>query len=757
MPKPWFGCGVPLLQRHWSLRWGECAHCGEVGFCPSYDATKLVVVFGIPVFPLGAVHVHEDCVQCQEGCGHDLESWESRREEVLVPALQAYATAPEDPARATAALQEVVALGEAEEFEALASQLEAQFDQVPEILNQLAWCHGHFANFDEAARVYERAGSLDMAKTYGALPEGPPPTPPSAFLQGLRVLIGPLLLIVGVTAYMATVHKPKIDTVYFVNGLPEPYSFLVDGDEVSLPALGRTSWTLSPGPVRVVPLPGSTVFEPFEFNLIASRGGRSVTAVVNPDRLAVISWWELVYQNTESEQAEVNADQFAVHAVEQFYPFYGITDHFEDPPDSLEIHSGHAETYRYVLHQRNEDSPEDLCALLIGQGEMDMAETYCWLQLNRDPEQHALLPFLLEFGSSRRQLELMEGRLGERPLRFVWHQHSIELARSVGDRAVAEARYLKLLEASPDDGDLHYLLGRTRESREAAISDYQRAGVLGSIDALLPLARWQLAQGNFEKALSQVAQISKARPEDREAASLRHELLLATSQYEPLLTHYRERLKRDLLDEEAAMTLAGLLEASGSGDESQVVVDRFIQAVSIDGALMSEETAASRSAFSAARAQWAGNVKAYVSLAERLDGFGRMNAFILTGDLAAAASSVERDAADPFLHFLLYALTARSEETLALSEVQLSQALSLVEGLPSLATVVAPWFRSGGEPPTLEETLGANLPNYERRVLLFALAQRHPEVAETYLKLVERLNYHRVFPYLALKQALLDR
>lgn len=713
------------------------------------------MAFGVPVLPLGRIHVHEECVQCQGGSRHELESWESKREEVLVPALTAYATSPGDAGLATAALQEVVELGEVEEFEALAPQVETQFANAPEILHQLAWCHGHFTNFDEAARVYERAGS-DLAKTYEALPEGPPPTPPSAFLQGLRVLIGPLLVIVGVTAYLATALKEKIDTVYFVNGTTEPYGLLVNGEKIHLRALGQVPWTLAPGQVTVSPLPGSSVFEPFQFNLIARQGGRPVTAVVNPDRLAVISWEELVYQNTESEGAQVNADQFDVHAAKSFYLFYGITDHFADPPETLEIHSEHEETYRYMLDQVIEP-PESLCALLLGQGEMEAAETYCRLQLSRDPEQHGLLPLLSEFGASSSVLEFMEERLDDRPLLFAWHRNYIQLVRSMGDRAVVEARYLELVEESPEEGGLYYLLGLTRESREAAISDYQRAVALGSIDALLPVAREQLALGDFEKALSQVGQVVQARPEDREAALLRQELLLATSQFEPLIAHYRERLKSDLLDEDAAMTLAGLLEANAQSEEAESVVDRFIQTVSIDGALMSEETAASRSAFSAVRAQWAGAIEDYVSLAGRLDGQGQLNALILQGDSASAASSVERAASDPFLHFLLYALTARSKETLALSEVQLSQALSLAEGMPRLASTVAPWFRSGGVPPSVEETLRANLPSYERRVLLFALAQRHPEDGEAYLDLAERLNYHRLFPYLALKQALLDR
>lgn len=50
--------------------------------------------------------------------------------------------------------------------------------------------------------------------------------------------------------------------------------------------------------------------------------------------------------------------------------------------------------------------------------------------------------------------------------------------------------------------------------------------------------------------------------------------------------------------------------------------------------------------------------------------------------------------------------------------------------------------------------LGIDLLNHQRRVLLFALAQRHPDKAEGYLKLAKKLNYHRIFPYLVLRKAL---
>ena len=51
----------------------------------------MVVALGIPLFPLGNLHIYEECVSCGEGTPHGLDDWEQEREETLVPALDAFA------------------------------------------------------------------------------------------------------------------------------------------------------------------------------------------------------------------------------------------------------------------------------------------------------------------------------------------------------------------------------------------------------------------------------------------------------------------------------------------------------------------------------------------------------------------------------------------------------------------------------------------------------------------------------------------
>ena len=148
----------------------------------------MVVALGVPLFPLGSLHIHEECVSCGKGTSRGLDEWEHAREDTLVSLLNAFASNPKAPDACSRALQGVVAQGEPEEFLLLAERVEEAFSQSPEMLHQLAWCYGHFARFEEARRLFGRVAQLDnrperhqMLKAYEGLPESAPPASPSSF------------------------------------------------------------------------------------------------------------------------------------------------------------------------------------------------------------------------------------------------------------------------------------------------------------------------------------------------------------------------------------------------------------------------------------------------------------------------------------------------------------------------------------------------------------------------------------------------
>lgn len=65
----------------------------------------MVVALGVPLFPLGNVHIHEECVFCGEGTSHGLDDWKHEREDTLVPALDDFAAKVDDPAICSQALR----------------------------------------------------------------------------------------------------------------------------------------------------------------------------------------------------------------------------------------------------------------------------------------------------------------------------------------------------------------------------------------------------------------------------------------------------------------------------------------------------------------------------------------------------------------------------------------------------------------------------------------------------------------------------
>ncbi|MFT5188670.1 MAG: tetratricopeptide (TPR) repeat protein, partial [Verrucomicrobiales bacterium] len=409
-------------------------------------------------------------------------------------------------------------------------------------------------------------------------------------------------------------------------------------------------------------------------------------------------------------------------------------------------------TYRYVIHHTGGESPIRVCTLLLGQGEMDLAEEYARKQLTLNPEETGLLPFLRELSPTNETLAFIEPFLDDRPLRLDWHRHYVDLAIALGSRTSISERYAQFSKAEPENGDLHFLLGQTKEDPEDASDDYLLAAKHGSPEANYQLSLRQSALGDFAIALTHAQNALQARPDQAAFQAQEEDLLLATAQYDKLISRYRLLLEKDPLDQESATTLAGLYEVTGESEQAQSLTDRFIQTIAFDGSLLSEETSQFREIMDGVRAQWAGDSAHYIAAHQGFDPTADVNVLILKGSIHEAAAAIDRGAHDPFVHFLLYALASRQEDHLALAEVQLSQALTLLKDDP----VITPLFQSGTPAPTLIETLEARLPNHHRRVLLFALAQHHPKSAETYLTLAKQLNYNRVFPYLSLAQALAD-
>lgn len=751
-----------FLPRRWTLRWGECPHCGTADFRPSFEGRRGLSLAGILVLPLGRVRVHEECVACGAGACYGLKQWRSMRERL--PSGRALELRDElQPDSASELLEQMVNLGEPEEFDQLADRVENEFADDAELLSKLAWCHGHFARFDDARRLFGQAHDLDpkaereaVVRAYESLPDTPVPRPPFAPWQWFRAWLFPLLFVIGggIAAWSHFGSVQELDA-YVVNGLPYPYDVRVNDDELSVPANDRVPIRLGVGTVRVRPAAAGLDFEPFLLTLDPGQVARETAVVINPDRTAVISWEELVYQNAErSDDQRASADQFVLHVGEPFYFFDDVTDRFADPPTSFEVRSTDAETYRQVIHQLNQETPSGLCTLLLGQGEMELAEDFCRRRLTWDPDATGLLAFLRELAPDEASLAFMRGRLADRPLRFSWHRHYIDLAIALGKREALEKEYLAASSGELDNPQLSYLLGKTRADKAQAREDYRRSASMGFSAAHLELSLWQSSRGEFASALEHARAGLDGQSDKRRLRSQEREMLLALGQFDELIPDLRLRLDEDPLDQVAAMDLAGLAAANGDEERAQLVMDRFLQAVELDrGELPEEEAKIFRQLFAEVRAQWRGDIAGYLEASRNSGESPGVNDFILQHqyDQAAALLGGEVDA---FLNLLLYALLGRVDE-LASAEVQLSQVLNHWDerGLPE-QLVLASWFRAEAEAPSVEETLDLLMPNHQRRVLLVALAQRHPDRAESYLALARKLNYSRVFPYLALRRHL---
>ncbi len=693
-----------------------------------------------------------------------VKEWDNERERRLFPPLEAFKKNANESAKASAALEAVTQCGTQAEFRSTALRATPLASHDPQLLSQLAWCYGHFGEFGRAVDHYDQALALRdfepwrrSRDAYAGLPQSGAPKAPNLFLQKAPFFVLPLLSLIACLAFVLHAINRRVPEVYLVNGTDFSYEVALDGEVISLPPRQWIQHPLKAGPVDLVP--NGETFDRYQFDVIPASGKARNTYVINPDKTAIISWEEIAYRPSDEPADENGTDQLVYHVGDPVYVFNGVTDHFNPPPDRLELHSKSAETYRVAV-QFVDQSPVESVSLLLGQGEVDLATSYLKNVLSIQPGNSRLLTLLAELSPNEETLTFLEPALSARPIRLEWHRVYQTLVRSVRPDVDLTEEYQERLKVDPENLNLHYLHAATLPDASAEAMETYRlvadAKVAATPLALQRLGRDALRQGQFASAKRWLDRAIAIRPDHPYLRELEEEIQIATNDYSSLIERYAAILAAHPLDQAVAMTLAGLYEVSGQEAKAKEVTETFIAAATqSDSNLDQRAQRGIRLFFQGVRAQWAGDHEGLIKAAELLGhGDWMMNVHLLKGRYAEAAALIETENDDPIVHLLFYTLiTLRSEQS-ATAEAHLTKALALMENQPGFQGVPVTWFRADARPPSLEDTLMLGLDNAGRRVFLAALGCRHPSMRDVCFALARKLNYTRVFPYLALKQAL---
>lgn len=108
-------------------RSGVCSHCGRHAKLSNYDTRLYVVVFFIPILPLGKKHIYGQCNLCSYHHAVDPKSWETGREESIAEGMKAMRENPADPAAAIKLYQAYFTFDQLAEADKMIDHLKENF------------------------------------------------------------------------------------------------------------------------------------------------------------------------------------------------------------------------------------------------------------------------------------------------------------------------------------------------------------------------------------------------------------------------------------------------------------------------------------------------------------------------------------------------------------------------------------------------------------------------------------------------------
>lgn len=139
---------------------GLCPNCGKQANLTSYDTRLFVVAIMIPIVPLGARRIMEECSICKRHKVIKMGDWRRILEE-NAQAANAWRASPADAKLACEALGRVCAVRDLALYTTLGAEIETAFPRDAAILCTLADAADTFSRQDERRRLLERATEID--------------------------------------------------------------------------------------------------------------------------------------------------------------------------------------------------------------------------------------------------------------------------------------------------------------------------------------------------------------------------------------------------------------------------------------------------------------------------------------------------------------------------------------------------------------------------------------------------------------------
>ncbi|MEZ5941926.1 MAG: hypothetical protein R3C18_11070 [Planctomycetaceae bacterium] len=539
--------------------------------------------------------------------------------------------------------------------------------------------------------------------------------------------------------------------VFVVNGTTSPYTVVIDGNELMVPARSYAKHTLPEGDyeLTIKEFPEVPPVQAAVKTNMFSRPFVSPTIVVNPDQSAIIEFEKIWYGENVNNLPE---GDWEIATGKPVHVFNGIDYEFLEFPDQITMEGSKASKKRVGLFDGEEVGQQQLLVILNQILKPDEMKTFArnWATFSRDDEFAVML--WGGMASAEEFVVWVEPYLKQEPINVDLHrtyQSHCESARPDHDLV---GEYRALLSANPDSPELTYLLGRVVEDFDESVRLFEKAANANppSAHAANALAYAYLSVGEFDKAVEPANQAIQLDPNSLTFDMNYYDVMLASRHIGNALNRIRVRRQEQgtdfiLLDQEVDMLLAD--------DNLQQVppaIERLVQEVQVDAPNLATSL---KESWLAKLSYAQGNLDEY---ADKLEGESFDAAFVKK-DYAEAARLLRRSekleerrgqsgsSRTASTHLLLYVAITKAGDAAGAKE-QLDLGIELLGGGTReervLASALSP---SGTSEPTRYMQLAFRVD--EKRIYMAALATRFPQDKDQYLMLAKRLNFKKSVPY----------
>lgn len=552
-------------------------------------------------------------------------------------------------------------------------------------------------------------------------------------------LIAATIFLVALGLYLSSAwHLGQHRSAFFINGLNQPYTIRVQGQEVTLTPAEPRAITLPEGVWTIEPTGAKAHLKPFTVEVTTNYFSRPFTSpifIINPDEVALLERAEAIYSANPPPMPPPT-----VVVGQHLLRFDDIDYLFADFPLQLKV-EGNQTVRKSRLGVIKLPTAEQRIEFILIDMPADQRGPYLRRLVDAEPQQVAYLSALGALLPAAELQALVQSRLGDRPLLVEWHRLHQNLAEREHPPRDLRPEYDRLVQEMQRHPDALYLRGRLDDDPGSREMIRQAATATPpSTLAQYSLGYEHLAKGEYQEALAWLDRALAGSPENLQFKRARQEALYGLGQYSTLLAEQAKGGNPQ--NPPALLRRLSLLAMSGKQAQALAEVEQILAGVppTVQPEEKKKIEATMKALIATASRDEAGFLEATKDYPD-LQG----PAYLLlkgqvreVGDLMKADAGATYDLNERACVYLFAEQAGQSE----LAKTQFTQLLQALRASDRRSRALAEML-DGKTPFDADWVLRLGVERSLKRTLLRVAAARHPDAAGRLLELSRRLDVDR--------------